>query len=461
MKRFRARVFVQIAALGFAIPLAAYQGRGGGGGGSTPPPLPPAPVTVINPVAADCYGGAGCLDHGFGLLGKAEHDVVGAVQNMRAIVIQPDGKIVAAGSGHLTAAFPADQYLIIGRFLANGSPDATFGTGGIVKVDLLPGIGAEFLLGLAVQSDGKVVAAAGAYVNETRLTVALRLTDSGVPDTTFGSGGKVTLSTASSSTSGEVVVQPDGKILIAWVDMSTVGRITRLLATGALDKKFGTQGTRGSEVIPSAMALQSTGAIVVAGRKTTGGDAALTRLTASGAVDSSFGTGGTTTVDYAGQNDNFLSISVGSDDSIAAAGLANGTTTLLTLNMAVARFTANGALVNSFGSYGRVMLDLHSAWNVAQAVNLRSDGRVEFAGWTGLTTTSGHPTNTIVGRLTATGALDSSFGSGGVTETSTGLLSSQATAMAIGPDGGLTVAGQVYNVTTDAPDRWLLSRYFR
>lgn len=445
-----------------AWPLAASQGHGNGGGGSTPPTLPPAPVTVVNPVAVDCYSGPGCLDPAFGSLGKTQQDIGGAIQNMEAIAIQSDGRIVAAGTRSPVSTSPNDMSCVIGRFLPDGSADSTFGAGGLATVNLIAGDSIEWLIGVAVQADGKVVVAASSSVSgSSPSTVLLRLTAAGALDPTFGSGGKVTLSSSISAIWGGVVLQPDGKIVVAVQDIAGFTRVTRLLTDGSPDKKFGTQGSRAvADLVPMGVALQSTGKIVVAGQQASGPDAVVTRFTSSGSVDTTFGNGGSTIVDFSGQKDVFMDVSVGPDDSIAAAGYANATGTLATMNAAIAHFTANGSLDNSFGSHGRVVLDIHGGWDHLRAVNLRADGRVEFAGWAGHSTTTPFPANLIVGRLTATGALDASFGSGGVTETVTG-ISSEALAMAVGPDGLLTVAGQVFNVTTNAPDRWLLARYFR
>ena len=110
----------------------------------------------------------------------------------------------------------------------------------------------------------------------------------------------------------------------------------------------------------------------------------------------------------------FFALSIASDDSIAAGGQANSAGTVGAIKMALARFTANGALATGFGSSGRVVLDMLRLSDAVKAVSARADGGVDFAGWGGVSGSGGVPRNVIVGRLTAAGALDSSFGSGGV-----------------------------------------------
>jgi uncharacterized delta-60 repeat protein len=444
-----------------ALPLSASQGRGGGPP-PPPPSLPPAPITVVNPTAGDCYSGPGCLDPSFGNLGKVQQDIGGDSQYMHVIAIQPDGKIVAAGARWVGTLGNFDQSWVIGRFLGDGAIDTTFGVNGLVSLNLIAGVSSETPVGVAMQTDGKIVVAGNASGGGSSYMTAIRLSNAGALDSTFGSAGKVMLSFATSSGSGGMILQPDGKIVIGLAENgNSYARVTRLLANGAVDTKFGSKGSRlVLDMIPSAMALQSAGRIVLAGQHSSAGDAMLAGLTPAGELDTSFGNRGTTVVSFSGQTDWFSDLSIASDDSIAAGGVAYFATNIRTMHLAIGRFTANGALASGFGSSGRVVLDVHGGWDSVRAINLRPDGRVEFVGWAGVSPTVTYPANVIVGRLTTTGALDSSFGFGGVTETDFG-VHAQALAVAVGPDGLLTVAGHLYTVTTNGPSQWMLARYFR
>ena len=105
---------------------------------------------------------------------------------------QPDGKLVVAGSGEL---FPEGVFYVA-RYNANGNLDSSFGTGGIVS--LLEPDGADALQSVVIQPDGKIIA--GGFIHNldssTQLSDAdfylLRLNQDGTLDNTFGSNGQVT-----------------------------------------------------------------------------------------------------------------------------------------------------------------------------------------------------------------------------------------------------------------------------
>ena len=97
-----------------------------------------------------------------------------------------------------------------------------------------------------------------------------------------------------------MALQPDGKIVMVRGEGSVGSRVTRFQTNGTIDnKKFGSQGSRlVSGMAVHAVALQSTGRIVLAGFASLAGDAMLARLTSAGAVDSSFGSGGSAVVSF-------------------------------------------------------------------------------------------------------------------------------------------------------------------
>ena len=114
-------------------------------------------MTVVNPTAVDCYNGMGCLDTASGNLGKVPQGIGGDFQFMRAMAIQLDGKIVAAGARSVGTTGNFDQWWVIGRFLGDGTIDTSFGTGGLFTLDVIAGHSSEEPLGVAVQADGKIV----------------------------------------------------------------------------------------------------------------------------------------------------------------------------------------------------------------------------------------------------------------------------------------------------------------
>ena len=95
---------------------------------------------------------------------------------------------------------------------APGDLDTTFGTGGVVTTPI--GTGDNYVYGVAIQEDGKIVAAGDAS-NGSDFDFALaRYTVSGDLDTTFGSSGVVTTPIGLSYDNiSSVTIQPDGKIV--------------------------------------------------------------------------------------------------------------------------------------------------------------------------------------------------------------------------------------------------------
>ena len=161
------------------------------------------------------------------------------------MLVQPwDGKIVLAGSTTGTGG----TVMSLARYNADGSLDATFGSGG-TEVSTIAGGGVAALYPQAgTANDGKIVEASGS-------TVA-RFNANGSVDTSFGTNGKVTLPWSGSI--GSVVIQADGKIVVSGVVTSPTSSdhvvdVTRLNANGSVDTSFGTRapGRAASRLTPA------------------------------------------------------------------------------------------------------------------------------------------------------------------------------------------------------------------
>jgi uncharacterized delta-60 repeat protein len=100
----------------------------------------------------------GDLDPTFGSGGKVTTDFSGSDNVAQAIALQPDGKIIAAGSA---GPYPLVDFALA-RYNGDGSLDSTFGSGGKVTTDFFGSVdGAN---GVALQTDGKIVAAGLAVI---------------------------------------------------------------------------------------------------------------------------------------------------------------------------------------------------------------------------------------------------------------------------------------------------------
>jgi uncharacterized delta-60 repeat protein len=156
------------------------------------------------------YNVDGSLDTAFGIGGKVTTDFAGAFDNAFALALQADGKIVAAGSAQ-PAGGGSDAFGLA-RYNPNGSLDGTFGPGGKVTTPI--GAGSD-IFGVAVQADGRVVAAGSAQTTTGVLALARYRAD-GSPDNSFGTGGQVTTAFGSAAGGAQAVaLQADGKVVAA------------------------------------------------------------------------------------------------------------------------------------------------------------------------------------------------------------------------------------------------------
>ena len=197
----------------------------------------------------------------------------------RAVALQSDNKIVVAGQAFTTGG---DYFFAVARYNTDGSLDTGFGTPsggsrpGYATTALAASGDAAAATAVAVQPDGKIVAAGWATPLGTDFAV-VRYEDDGDLDTTFSSDGKVVteFSAGSGDTGRAVALQSDGKIVVAGASDNDFG-VLRYNTDGSLDTGFGTGGEVtvdiGSSTTDSANAvaiakdgLLVDGKIVVAG----------------------------------------------------------------------------------------------------------------------------------------------------------------------------------------------------
>jgi len=151
------------------------------------------------------YNADGSLDSSFGSNGIVSHGLSGySVYRYHDAALQPDGKIIGAGA--------ASNQTVVLRYNANGSRDMGFGNqNGIFVSDFFLYVGKS----IALQTDGKIAAFGYKSTNGGRTTFAVeRLNAIGTPDTAFGNNGIVlTPAGSSGSEAWTGAVQADGKIL--------------------------------------------------------------------------------------------------------------------------------------------------------------------------------------------------------------------------------------------------------
>ena len=388
------------------------------------------------------------------------------------VALEPDGKIVVAGSVRSGSKTNA----LIARYNPDGSLDTSFGTGGTVSN--LPGAATE----VALQPDGKIVVAAQdpAQFCAPAFTVA-RYKSDGSLDASFGSGGvaAANLGTGVCMAEDSLLLQPNGKIIVAGAGSSAL-TIIRENGDGSLDTSFGaggmaTVGLASTYLIPgprTALLRQPDGRLVLA---TTGlGGFALVRLLQDGSRDSSFGSGGIATVAHPTCCVVTRAIALQPDSKIVlAAGNLTGTPPNPGL---LARFNTDGSLDSGFGTGGTSALDFGSGGVRVAALALDSMGRmVVLGGATGCAVFDegcAFDFGAIgLGRFMPSGAPDTSFGNeGSVVASPLGRVlvvdarDSHPKAVIVQPNGSLIVAGDAYAYDTHplaGGSGFALARYSR
>ncbi len=381
-------------------------------------------------VALAAYDANGQPEARLGGPGKVTTGIGSGAAEASSVAVQSDGKIVAAGYSNNGS----NNDFALARYNADGSLDTSFSSDG--KVSTAIGSYGDEAQAIAIQPDGKIVAA-GYSNNGSNDDFALaRYNVNGTLDTSFSSDGKVTtdIGSGEEDIAYAVAVQSDGKIVAAGYSGSAFA-LVRYTADGSLDTGFDTDGKVTTAIGTNdntayALAVQSDGKIVAAGYS--GSEFALVRYTANGSLDTSFGTGGKVTTAIGSIIDTVRAVAIQSDGKIVVAGNSdNGSDD----DFALARYTADGSLDTSFSSDGKLTTDFGSNdVDRAYAVAVQSDGKIVAAGY-------GNHDDFALARYTADGSLDTSFGAGGKVTTDLGSGDVEALAMALQPDGKIVAAG--------------------
>ncbi len=406
-----------------------------------------------------------------------------------AVATQPNGSIVLAGycSNAATNGNPA---MCVQRLTANGGLDTTFvgpvgatgnGNGGFALTQHATDDRAN---AIAMQADGKIVLAGECWdgVVGYQFCVA-RLNANGTLDATFvgpnqNGAGRALLTNLGIARARNVLVQPDGKIVLSGdcrVSMNagvySEACVIRLNSDGTLDATFsGPPPANGNGLVrfpvgaydfdAAGLLQQADGRLVVTGSCWPNTDPNVkrsfcaARLTGSGSFDATFsnnsGSIGTGRVAYAvgAIEANVSAAALQPDGRVLIAGrsvVSNSAS-----HFAVVRLNGDGTLDDRFegpagGGGGVAVFPMGQTYDQVTAIAVQPDGRIVLIGLCSLL----NENNFCVARLAPDGALDASFdgstgyGNGRVNvEMSTvGQRNDAARALALQPDGKLLVAG--------------------
>ncbi|HEU4743079.1 MAG TPA: Ig-like domain-containing protein [Meiothermus sp.] len=394
----------------------------------------PTPATVTGksggleaskPLAVTVRGEPGALDTSFG---KVLLPVGPGDDYAYAMAVQPDGKIVLAGQ--------TGSDIAVVRLNRDGTPDPSFDRAGKAITDVG---GSAVAYAVALQPDGKIVVAGSATVNGSgRDFVLVRYDPDGSLDASFDGDGKVITAFGTDSDQAyALLIQPDGKI-VAGGESNQGGSgvdfaLARYNPDGSLDSSFDTDGKvttaiglggkRDSIYGLALQTVQGESRIVAVGGE---GDFVLARYTASGGLDETFGEGGKVKGLFNSSIGAARAVVVRGNRVLVAGGIGN--------DFAMVRLLASGSPDAAFGTDGRVVTPVSSTnWDEARALAVNAEGKILLGGWMYEVGSSG---NFALVRYSESGQLDASFGGDGtvVTPVAAPGKPDQAMAMALQPD---------------------------
>ena len=359
----------------------------------------------------------GTLDQTFGTNGIAAIDFNNEEEDPRFALLQDDGKILV--SGQMTNNVE-DDFMVI-RVNPDGTPDNTFGTGGLVQIDLSGANLEDKGRGLYVLPNDQIMVCGRVENTVTgKLDIHLtRLNADGSLDLSFGTGGTVIHGSPNTDHYlGKLLVQSDGKYVLTgriddfgFADLA----MTRLNTDGNIDFSFGLNGyvlydTFGSFDIAANSVLLANDEILNVGwafdPNINDNVRVLTKFQADGTIDASFGTNGLVVVDDLSGEDVYRGLAV-KNNSIYAAGYSDVTGDN---DMVINKFDMNGTQDMSFGTNGNVFLDHAGNDDDCRELYVDDDDKIYVAG---TVKNSINEEDFALVRLNPDGSPDTDFGAGG------------------------------------------------
>jgi uncharacterized delta-60 repeat protein len=390
------------------------------------------------------YNTNGSLDVTFDGDGKVTTEVGPTYDFAYQVAIQSDGKLIVAGASRDSSN--SDDFALV-RYNADGSLDGIFDGDGKVITAISSSFDSAY--GVAIQQDGKIVAVGYGGTASADFTL-VRYNTNGSLDASGFSGGIVTadIGTGYLDAADDIAIQSDGKI-VAVSSRSNAFAVVRYDPDGSLDTTFDGDGkvatafdsiyARGRAVV-----IQSDGKIVVAGTVSEGGltgDIAIVRYNSDGSLDTTFDGDGRVITSIGAQDDSADAVAIQSDGKIVAAGYSRTLSSVS--NFALVRYNTDGSLDTTFDGDGK--LTTGSRCDVASAVVVQPDGKIIAAGsgWNDLN-------DFALARYNTDGSLDSTFDGDGIVITAISSsppttfrdsFRDSANAVAIQPDGKIVAAG--------------------
>lgn len=400
------------------------------------------------PIVAQAQAGA--LDTDFGTGGIVTVNV-GGNDVLQAVTLDEDQNIYAAG--YAVAGAGPYKDICVAKFTPAGVLDPVFGGDGIVTTDLGANFD-DLAYAIAMQPDGKIVVAGSTYDGVGNKMCILRYRADGSLDPAFSTDGKLIIDFGGPDDAARsIIIMGDGSIYVGGYRMEEVTATmyrrnfaaVRVTTTGVLDAAFGGDGTVATLFATDrhasgfSMGVQTDGKVIMAGYSYVGTSAnyqyALVRYNTDGSLDNSFDGDGMLLVPTGTSLGEAYGIQIQIDNKIVIAGKAyEGFDT----DFSLIRFSENGVLDNTFGTGGIVQVTYGTGEEEAfTGLAMEWDGGIVATGYKG----NGSDRETVIMRFLSNGSLDAAFGTGGKVNSDFSVEADQGNAVLVQPDGKFLIAG--------------------
>jgi uncharacterized delta-60 repeat protein len=358
----------------------------------------------------------GALDSTFGINGSVTTDFGYENDIPASITLQPDGKIVVAGTSFHN--INADGVFTLARYNTNGTPDHTFGIEGKVITEFG---GRVIAASVTLTRNDKIVLAGTAYESYLgRGFAVVQYNTNGTLDDTFGQSGIIITDVDNKGgIAKKVAVDGNDHIIVAGSTFTgpfnSMFAVVRYNSNGVPDPFFNGNGVARADFGHATntvydMVIQPDNKIVLGGY-TGDPDAfarfAVARFDTNGSLDATFNGNGKAVATFEGYNESFIySLALSEDGKIVAGGFAR---TYSVQDMAFVQYDTDGTLDQSFGDSGKRTDHFKASSASSSQLMVQADGKILV----GSTIFDGDSVKTLMTRYTPDGTADAPFGTEG------------------------------------------------
>ncbi|MBT2560496.1 T9SS type A sorting domain-containing protein [Pedobacter sp. ISL-68] len=369
------------------------------------------------------YSQTGSFDTAFGDAGTVKLKLGYPNFSVGAVAVQSDGKVLVAGG-----AFNATDDFYVTRFLADGTVDKNFGGSGVAYADMS---GSDKAVKIIVLADNRFLIAGQSYQTGTSRSYVIRYTKDGQRDKTYGQSGTVYIDAEFK----DMVLLPDGKLIVAHGGSQNLMCFS---ADGVRDNKYTTAiNPSDASFRTSALSLSSKGNILATGYYGWSLDQQfLACLNPDGTLDKSFGEKGVTLFSGLGTS-NFMKVNLAqSNDGNIGILFDDGSNQ----QRSYFKFSASGKIYNT-GTSGLLKIPMDKTRFYGFRCVFDQDGAIYIAG----TARNDQQVNQFaVLKFDSDGKPVPTFGAAGQSTTLFSGTRHEAEIPFVRPDGSIIVAGFDY-----------------